>query len=206
MLFHHFKLALRNLRRYKSQTLIGVLGLTTACVVFAICCYAVFIILSINTEFPDHERMYQVKKRNFQPITGDVNQTLGTFGGVEKFTVFKSPRQYYGHLLMEGNEPDRFIQFQLQEADANFWNFFSLQAIIGNPQVMMSQPNSMALFEKTAKKIGVTDAIPGKVIVINDIAYTITGILKNPAVNSMYFLKSAADKYTLLIISILQSF
>jgi ABC-type antimicrobial peptide transport system permease subunit len=186
MFIHHLKIALRNLRRYKSQTLIGVLGLTTACLVFAICFYAVFLILTINTEFPDHERMYQVKTHNYQSITGDVKQTLGELSGVEKYTVFQSPKQYYGHLLMEGNEPDRFIQFQLQEADANFWNFFSLQAIMGNPQAIMNQPNSVALFEKTAKKIGMTDALPGKVIVINDVAYTITGILKNPAVNSMF--------------------
>ena len=187
MFLHHIKIAIRNLRKYKSQTIIGVLGLTTACVVFAICCYVASLILLKNTEFPNHERMYRIETLNYRStIRGSMEKTLGEMSGVEKFTAIQFGKQYYGHLLMEGNESDRLVKLYLLEADANFWDFFSLQTVMGNPQTILNTPNSIVLYEKSAKKIGTIDALQGSSIIVNDVSYTITGILKTPPVTTDY--------------------
>ena len=187
MFIHHLRIAFRNLRKYKSQTLIGVLGLTTACVVFAIGCHFISIYLSKNTSFPNHERMYDIKTRSYQSIRGDMKQTLGEWSGVEKYTAFRRNPLFYGHLLTEGNESDRLVKLRLLEADTGFWDFFSLKSLTGNVQSILNTPNSIVLYEAAAKKIGVIDSLQGRTILINDIAHTITGILKNPPVNSTYF-------------------
>lgn len=181
MFLHYIKVAFRNLRKYKSQTIIGVLGLTTACVVFAIICYLIFTFsLSQNTEFPNNERMYELRTNNYQTsIKGNMKRTLGELNGVEKFTAFNHRNIDYGRLRMEENKPERLIKLQLVEADTTFWSFFSLNALIGNVKTILNTPNSIVLYEETAKQYGAPDALQGRSIIIKDVAYTITGILKN---------------------------
>ena len=187
MLLHHIKIAFRNLRKYKSQTVIGVLGLATASVVFAIICYLLFFVFSQNADIPHNEWMYELRTRNYRTsIRGGMEQTLAGLSGIEKFTAFKRINNNYGHLLMEGNKPDRFIRLQLIEADTAFLSFFSLKIIMGNPQTILNTPNSIVLYERTAKKYGTPDSLQGRSIIINDIAYTITGILKNTSLNNSY--------------------
>jgi len=188
-MFHHLlKIAFRNLHKYKSQTVIGVLGLATACVVFAIISYLISTFaLSQNSEFPNNERMYELRTRNYQTsIKGDMKQTLNQLSGIEKFTAFMWSNIEHGRLLTESDEPNRLIRLHLKEADTTFWRFFSLRALMGNVQTILNTPNSIVLFEETAKKIGAIDALPGQTIIIKDVAHTITGILKNPSLNSTY--------------------
>ena len=187
MIVHHLKIALRNLWRYKSQTLIGVLGLATACVVFAICCFGIFTVLLRNAEIPDNERMYRIRTPKYKSITGNVNQMFGELSGIEKFTIFRFPKQYYGNLLTNGDESERFIKFEFHEADKNYWNFFSLQALTGDVQNILNQPNSIVLYESKAKRVGNIDALQGSLVIINDVTFTITGILKDPPMNNNNF-------------------
>ena len=184
MLIHHLIISFRNLGKYKSQTVMSVLGLTTACFVFATCCYLIFLILSKNTGFPDHARMYEIKTRNYQPIWGDMKQTLSGISGIEKFTAFNSRRKYMGHLRTEGNENERPVQLSLLEADTSFWRFFSPKVLTGNEKTIMNSPNSIALYESKAKKIGVLFSLPGCIVLIDNVTFTITGILKDPPTNS----------------------
>jgi hypothetical protein len=187
MLFHHLRIALRNLRKYKSQTVIGVLGLTTACVVFAVCCFIAQLIFSRNTAYPEHERMYQIKTRGFESIKGNMYQPFIELSGVEKFTASRWGGQYYGRLLKEGIESERILNLQLSEADTTFWSFFSLQTLIGSGQSILNTPNSIVLYESKARQLGELDALLNSPFMVDSIAYTITGILKTPPVNSTYF-------------------
>jgi putative ABC transport system permease protein len=187
MFVHYLKIAFRNIWKYKSQTLIGVLGLTAACVVFAICCFVIFYGLSFNTSYPNYKRMYDLRTRYFQPIKGNMRQTLNELSGIEKFTAFNSGKQYNGHLLMEGNNPDNAVNLRLIEADTALWNFFSLKALKGTVQTILNSPNSIVLFESSAKKIGAPDSLQGRSIMIDEVSYTITGILKNIPTNNRYF-------------------
>ena len=184
---HYLKVAFRNLRKYKTQTVISILGLTTACIVFAICCYIIFFGLTLNTSYPNHERMYELKTRNFQSIKGSMKQTLGELSGAEKFTALGSSKQYSGHLLMEGDESDRLVNLQLLEADTSVWNFFSLKPLIGNVQTILNRPNSIVLYEAAAKKIGTLDEVLDRSFLIDDVIYTVTGIMKNMPINSTFF-------------------
>ena len=187
MLHHYLKIALRNLWKYKSQTLIGVLGLATACVVFSIICYLLYFTLSQNTVYPNHERMYELRTRNYQTsIRGNMKSTLSELSGVEKFTFFKHSNLAYGRLLMEGNEPGHPRHFQLTEADTSVWNFFSIKPLLGNVQTILNTPNSIVLYEDAAKKIGKVDELQGRSIIFDDVTYTITGILKNRHIRNKY--------------------
>ena len=163
MLNHLLKIAFRNLRKYKSQTLIGVLGLATACVVFAIICYLMYFALSQNTAYPDHERMYELKTRNYRTsIKGNMRNTLSELSGMEKFTFYNYSNLNYGRLLIEENKPDRLLMFQLIEADTAVLNFFSLKTLIGNVQTILNTPNSIVLYEDAAIKIGEFEALQGR--------------------------------------------
>jgi hypothetical protein len=132
MLLHHLKIAIRNLRKYKSQTLIGVLGLATACIVFALICDLIYFeILLQNSEIPNNKRMYEMRTQSYRTtINGDMKRTLDEMSGIEKYTAFVY-NSGYGHFLKEDNEPEeRIIHLQLLDADTSFLSFFSIEILM----------------------------------------------------------------------------
>ena len=187
MFIHYIKIAFRNLRKYKSQTLIGVLGLTTACVVFAVICCVVYAVLTKDTGHVNHERMYYVQSQGSSNIIGDIKRTFGELSGVEKLTVMHWGRHHYVQLLDEGNETGRLLKLSVSEADTSLWDFFSIQAVIGNVQTILNTPNSIVLSESAARKIGKIDNIHGSKVLIDSTFFTITGIMKDMAANSLIF-------------------
>ncbi|MDR0863403.1 MAG: ABC transporter permease, partial [Candidatus Symbiothrix sp.] len=177
MLKHYLTIAFRNFRKYKVQNLIGILGLSTGFVVFAICCYFVHFSFTRDCSFPDHQRMYRIETRGFLSINGNMKNTLGEFTGIEKVTSTNWSKGYYGSLTLNGKET--MAELRLQEVDTTFLDFFSLQILSGSKQNILNTPNSILLFESNAKKLGDPATLPGTIITIDDVSYTITGIQKD---------------------------
>ncbi|GHS95429.1 hypothetical protein FACS1894207_4700 [Bacteroidia bacterium] len=153
------------------------LGLATGCVVFAVCCYLVQFVLTMDSSYPDHRRMYRIETRRFSNINGNMKNTLGEFTDIEKVTSKYWPVSYYGNMTLDGKET--MVNLTLQEVDITFLDFFSLQIFSGSKQNILHTPNSIALYESSAKKYGDPATLPGTTITIDAVSYTITGILKN---------------------------
>ncbi|GHS97329.1 ABC transporter permease [Bacteroidia bacterium] len=177
MIKHYLTVAFRNLRKYKVQNLIGILGLSTGFVVFAICCYLVQYRLTRDSSYPDHQRMYRIETRRITSINGNMKNTLGEFTDIEKVTSKNWPISYYGNMTIDGKET--MVNLTLQEVDTIFLDFFSLQILSGSKQNILQTPNSIALYESSAKKYGDPATLPGTTITFDAVSYTITGILKN---------------------------
>jgi ABC-type antimicrobial peptide transport system permease subunit len=132
--------------------------------------------------------MYRIETRGYSTkVMGDMENTLGEFAGIEKFT-YKDDIQgtSIGNLIRDGKES--LISFDLQEADTTFLDFFSLQILAGNKQNILHTPNSIVLHESMAKKIGDPITLIGTSVTFENVSYTITGILKDfPRINSEIF-------------------
>jgi ABC-type antimicrobial peptide transport system permease subunit len=185
-MLHHLKLTFRNLQKYKSQTVIGTLGLATASVVFAIICCSLSFVLLQNTEFQGSSRMHELRTRDFQTSIIGGLQTLGNMTKIEKYTIFQLPYERYALLSLDDNRAEHYVTLRLQECDTSFMSFFSLKTMIGNEETILNTPNSIVLFENTAKRLSAIDNLQGKTLIINDVAYTITGILKNLSSNTTF--------------------
>ncbi|MDR1886535.1 MAG: hypothetical protein LBQ70_01345, partial [Prevotellaceae bacterium] len=58
MVKHYLKIAFRNLRKYGTQNIISMFGLSISVACFALCFYVVRSFTTMDKEFPDSNRMY----------------------------------------------------------------------------------------------------------------------------------------------------
>ena len=88
--------------------------------------------------------------------------------------------------------------------DQSFFDIFSFPVLKGNPETLLTDPNSIVITQQLAKRIFGTDDPIGEVILIND-GYlsktqpmTVTGILKDVPANT-HFKETGINKFEFLI-------
>src|SRR6185312_7384796 len=153
MFKNYFKIAWRNLMKYKFISFINLFGLTVGLT----CCLliATYIIneLSYDRYNKNAENIYRVT-RTFKNQDGVVSLTLSTvsppfgyyfptdFPEIQKMTrllnIGTTPLKYKEKLI---NEPNVYF------ADENLFNVFTLKVVAGNPQTALKEPFSIMLSE-----------------------------------------------------------
>jgi ABC-type antimicrobial peptide transport system permease subunit len=196
MLKNYFKIALRNLIRYKVYSFINIFGLVIgmACAILIllwvqdevsydnfhkqannICKIYVKIILSNKTVTTDH---------TFAAVASDLKATYPEILNSAKVTEINE-------FILKATGVDNqnqnavFSEKKGMAADPSFLQIFSFQMLKGNPQTVLENPNSIVITEEMSKKyFGDLDAV-GKTITINNrYDVTVAGILKNIPFNS----------------------
>jgi putative ABC transport system permease protein len=186
MLKNYFKLAWRNLMKYKFISFINLFGLTIGLT----CCLLIltYILneLSYDKYNKNADRVYRVT-RTFYDGNGKEMLNLSTvappfgyylptdFPEIEKMTRLlnngTTPLRYKDKLI---NEPNVYF------ADGNLFDVFTVDVLKGNPKTALDEPFSVMLTEETAKKyFGNEDPI-NKVLRANDqFDVKVTGVYKD---------------------------
>ncbi len=189
MFKNYYKIALRNLAKNKTISLINIIGL-------AIGLAAVILILSyINNElsfdkFHDKgNRIYRgiIKTTTDQGIeTGPqmiaaVGPSLSEeFPEIEKMVRFREPENKF--LTYKDNS---FYTNNLLYADSTLFDVFSFRLLTGNPKTALAAPYSIVLSVGTANKIfGKEDPIGKMITLDNKDLLTVTGIAEDAPSNS----------------------
>jgi len=191
MVRNYLKIAIRNLLKYRFISFINLFGLTVGLT----CCLLIttYILneLSYDKYNKNADNIYRVT-RTFKNTNGAISLKLSTvsppfgyyfpseFPQIEKMT----------RLLQNGPIPARYNDKIFNEqgmyfADENLFDVFSLHSIKGNPKTALSEPFSLMLTEKMAKKyFGDEDPI-NKVIRFNSqFDCKVSGIYKEFPSNS----------------------
>lgn len=200
MIKNYFKVAIRNIFRYKGYSTINILGLTiglTACLLILI-----FVLdeLSYDRYHKNAGRIYRVT-REFLNEDGATNLHLGhvapPFGPllandfpqisqVTRFLMMDNPLMTYGD--------KKIVENRLAFAEKNVFKIFSFPLKKGNPGTALLEPNSIVITEKMANKyFGEVDPM-GKTLLfkpnlggrIPDIPLKVTGILHEIPHNSHF--------------------
>lgn len=80
-----------------------------------------------------------------------------------------------------------FEEHKLYFADSTFFDVFTFEMISGNPEKVLSEPNSIVLTEKMASKyFGEADPIGQLLTINNSSEYKVTGVMQNPPSNSLH--------------------
>ncbi len=82
----------------------------------------------------------------------------------------------------------KFNESGLGVADEVFFTLFSFPVIEGNPSTVLSEPQTVVISERTAKKYYGSSAAVGRTLTIFDEDYLISGIFKNMPDNSHFHL------------------
>jgi len=190
MLKEFLKTALRNLGRNKFHSGINIFGLATGFTA------VMFILLYLYGEFSYDEfhknknDLYRVSIKRFREgkLDGDGPQFTPPLGPammkdipeVKNFARISSERVGY---LSYNKEPLKVED--MHHADPSLLEIFSFPLIHGDNKTALTQPYSIVLNEQTAKRLFDKENAVGKIIRIdNNQDYTVTGVAKDPPLNS----------------------
>jgi putative ABC transport system permease protein len=183
MLKNYFKIAFRNLKKYKFISFVNLFGLTVGMT----CCLLILTYILNETSYekynPDAGRIYRVT-RSFNNAEGIVSLHLGAvappfapllqndFPDIQKITC----------LLPNGNTPIRygekiFTEQNLFFADENLFDVFHVKVLKGNPKTSLKDPFCVMLTPQIARKyFGNNDPMDQFIRMDNQYNLKVTGI------------------------------
>lgn len=212
MILLYFKIALRNILKYKMQNFISILGLAVGLLCFTICMYCSRFVENINHCFPNYERivelsMYNEQRNDFfsgtQVALSEVLRTwsMGETEAISSVT-YSSKRSYSVELSL-----DKVLPYELEtiEVDTFYNKVFTPEILAGEWKLASRTPNSIILSRSTAIKIfGKVENAIGKQLTLirrlhtspestpksGGIIYTVQAVMEDiPLNNSFNFLR-----------------
>jgi putative ABC transport system permease protein len=184
MLKNYSKIAVRNILRAKINSLINIIGMAvsiSACILISLWIHDELRYDKFNKNADRIYRVYLKARMDNRetnaaispaPMGEDLHRTIPE---VEAYTRLWG---YGGNPVIKIGDKvfyeDKFIY-----ADSTFFNVFSVEFILGKKSTSLTQPNSVVLTNKTAKKYFGNNNPIGKVISYDkDTYYTVTGVVK----------------------------
>ena len=186
MLGHHLLLSIRNLKKYRVNSLIKLAGLTVALSSLLIIFFWVKAELSFDRFNKKADNIYRVVSGN----PADKESFAGSPSPLGKFLKENFPEvlsysrfDMISRIIKINNI--LYTENRVAVADSSFFNIFSFPLARGRKSEILKKNNSILLSESTAQKyFGKADPI-GKTIIMDDtVNYEVTGIFKDIPVNS----------------------
>ncbi|HYJ38523.1 MAG TPA: ABC transporter permease, partial [Chitinophagaceae bacterium] len=194
MLKSYFKIAMRNLLRYKGFSFINIAGLAIgmACCILV----ALFILdeISYDRYHKDSDRIYRVVK-DFVNDDGstlpDATTPPAIGAAIQKDIpeVEHMARVFpgWGNKFFVRNGEKRFIEENLYRADSSVFDVFSFTFLKGDPKTAMQPPNAIILTESSARKyFGNEDPINKSLEVDDWGPRMVTAVIKDMPENSHF--------------------
>ena len=193
MLQNYFKVALRNILKYKFFSAINILGMTiglTACLMIIL--YVVDE-LSFDRFHKNANRIYQVGLHG--KIGGQDLRVANTCPPLAQAMVNEIPEveaatriaSWFGQPAVK-YEDKSFAEEKMFFADSNFFDFFSFRLLEGDPKTALKEPNTVVLTPGMAIKYFGDEPALGKMLTIgaDNRSYKITGIIEEAPSNSHF--------------------
>nr|WP_068891149.1 ABC transporter permease [Pedobacter panaciterrae] len=190
----NLKIALRNLWRNKTSSIINIVGLAVGLSACLLLLLYVNYEMNFDRQYKDSDKIYQVMT-NFQDESGKITRT-GTSPGNQIAMAIRNKipevdlitRIAGGNESLIANKENGFKKVDLF-ADPEILKIFGYEFIAGNPAVALNTPDAVVLTEGTAKLLfGTTDVLNKTVKYANKIDLRVTGVIKdNPANSSLRF-------------------
>ncbi|NQX39309.1 FtsX-like permease family protein [Pedobacter steynii] len=185
----NLKIALRNLWRNKTSSVINIVGLAVGLSACLLLLLYVNYEMNFDRHFKDSDKVYQVMT-NFQDATGKITSTGGIPGnGIAMAIRTKIPE--VNELSRIGGNDESLIAnkekvFKMRDlfADPEILRIFNYEFITGNPSTALNTPDAVILTESTAKLLfGSTDVLNKTVRYQNRNDLKVTGVIKDLPTN-----------------------
>lgn len=192
MLKNYIIIALRNITRHKSFSLINIAGLSLGLVTF------LAISLYVADEF-SFDRFHEKKDRIFRAVIkadfdgrsrqwGAVPNKLAPAAASKIPEVERAVRVFhhnFGDLAFVSTDTEKYVEKELYYADPEIFDVFTLPLVEGDPQKALVRKKTVILNESIAKKYFKGQSPIGKIITVdNNLDLEITGVFKDLPANS----------------------
>ena len=192
MLKNYYKVAIRNILKYKMFSAINILGMTigiTSCLMIIL---YVTHELSYDKFHADADRIYQVGLNG--KLGGQDIRVSNTCPPMAEALVADIPEveaatriaQMYQPVVKNGEKI--FTEEKVFFADSNFFEFFSYRLKEGDIKTALKEPNTVVLTEVMAKKYFGDENPMGGLLVMGseNKTFKVTGIAETPPTNSHF--------------------
>lgn len=182
MLNNYLKVALRNIKKHKSFTIINVSGLAIGLA----CCILLAIYINSELSFDNYhtkkDRIYRVGEEmsyaNFNSKQTATNGVIAEALKAKYPEVEETSRFRYNRTSVKYKEKQFTERFYF--TDKSVFNIFSWPLLQGDPNTALDAPYSIVLTAEMAAKYFANEDPIGKIIILNETEeYTVTGILDN---------------------------
>jgi putative ABC transport system permease protein len=195
MLLNYLKIALRTMLRYKSFSVINILGLTIGLTAFLGISLYVADELSFDSFHENKDRIYRsLTSAEWDGRTvkwGGSPNLLAPTAMKEIPEVEKATRYFhhnFGSMAFVSTETENFTEQNLYFADPEFLDIFTLPIIKGAARAkLIDRPGTVIISERAAEKYFDTSDPIGKVLTIdNNMKLEVTGVYKTLPANSFF--------------------
>jgi len=170
MFTNYFKIALRNILKQRTYSLINIIGLTIGIAAFLLIVMYIQNELGFDRHIPNYERVFRcveiqhpagVEDQHVAVSMGPLGPAMKQdFPEVEEFTRVLS----WGGIPLT-YEGERFQESFLVHADTSVFDMFGIELIIGDKQTALRDPYSLIVQEdKAIKYFGSVEEAIGKVV------------------------------------------
>lgn len=194
----NFKIALRNIWKNRTSSLINIWGLAiglSACLLLLL--YASYE-WNYDQQFQDSEQIYQPMVNAYDG-NGQITRTLDLTQNVLAATLKQDfpeiehigrTTNLYKRLFTVG---DHKLKLDGRYADPDFLRVFNYQFISGNPDKALNDPYSVILTEKGAKRLFGTTAVLNRTVRFeNQVDLKVTAVIKDLPANVTYTFEALA--------------
>ncbi len=188
MLRNYFLIAIRNIQRQLSYSLINVFGLAIGIACSLVIFLYVYAEWSYDRHFKNSDRIYKIGVSffNMGPF-GIGPEVLGEYlpkeyAGIEAFT--RIMRNGSVHVSVDGQSYKELVYY----TDSSFFKVFSYEFVEGDARTALRGPNQIVLTTRMAQKFFTDGNAMGKTLEIGKEKkpYVISGIVKDDARSSQF--------------------
>ena len=181
MLQNYLRVALRALRRQKGYTAINIVGLAVGMT----CCILILLYVqderSYDRHFEDAEHIYRLRVERFssngeEELTATSSAPMGP-AALETLPQIAAQTRFLQRTYLVRYEDRQFFEDDFFWADSTTFEVFSFPFLAGDAATALQRPYSLVVTESSARKyFGTTDVL-GRVLRVEDMDMTITGVL-----------------------------
>ena len=183
MITHYLKIAFRNMRKYKNQTLISVIGLAVGFTCFALAMLWIRYEMTFDSFHKNARQMYVVYRSDSYLPTGYNRDTPYALAAYLKQTfpeiadaIMLAPSYRGRTVQVEGAE----IPALVITADSSFLRMFDVKILEGSPEFLMIGSDKFAITQEKARQLFGNENPIGKTLYDgrNEICAIVSGISK----------------------------
>lgn len=186
MIRNYLAVAFRNLKKQKFYSLINILGLSLGLTCVTMISLYVIDELSYDSFQSDVDQIYRmdfdgnINGNNFNTALASppaAKTMIADFPQVEDATRLRGTGTY---IIRPENSDESFKEKEVIYADKNFFSFFDIDLLKGNPETCLEDPKSVVISEDLSRKLfGDVDPIMKKLTLDNDKEVVVTAVYEN---------------------------
>lgn len=203
LFYHDLKMAVRSLMKHPWQNLIALVGLAVALFCFSVCLYFSRYIYATDDCFPNKERILEISF--YDPIDGQLCSNMGEqagnlrqkMPGVEFCDLTHSGTRSYEVPVSDGKTLP--YKLSVRETDTLYNRVFTPEFLCGDWEQVKKAPNSMVLFEHTARRLfGSPEKALGQTIkrITDTQEFTVRAVVADLPLNTSWHFLQVLDALT----------